>query len=226
MTFAFALPTPSVAIAGNPDRFPVRRIWCVGRNYADHAREMGFSERELPFFFAKPADAVVSGGGAVRVPPLTANYQHEIELVVAIGKAGAQIPADQASAHIFGYAVGLDMTRRDLQFDLREHKRPWEMAKAFDQSAPIGAIHCVSETGLIDSGEIWLRVNGAERQRSDIGELIWAVPEIIAKLSEYVELAAGDLIFTGTPAGVSKVQAGDVLVGGIAGLGELQISLI
>jgi fumarylpyruvate hydrolase len=226
MALVFTLPTPSVAIAGTSDRFPVRRIWCVGRNYADHAREMGFSERELPFFFAKPADAIVPGGGAVRVPPLTANYQHEIELVVAIGSAGAQIRVAGAGAHIFGYAVGLDMTRRDLQFDLREHKRPWEMAKAFDQSAPIGDIHRVGETGLIDHGEIWLRVNGTERQRGDIADLIWAVPEIIAKLSEYVELAPGDLIFTGTPAGVGKVQAGDVLLGGIAGLGELQVSLL
>jgi fumarylpyruvate hydrolase len=226
MTFAFALPTPSVAIADSADRFPVRRIWCVGRNYADHAREMGFSERELPFFFAKPADAVVPGGGTVRVPPLTNDYQHEIELVVAIGKAGARIPVAEAGAYVFGYAVGLDMTRRDLQLELREHKRPWEMAKAFDQSAPIGAIRRSSGNGVIDSGEIWLRVNGTERQRGDIGQLIWSVAEVIAKLSEYVELAPGDLIFTGTPAGVGKVQAGDVLLGGIAGLGELQVSLI
>jgi fumarylpyruvate hydrolase len=226
MTFAFALPTPSVAIAGGSERYPVRRIWCVARNYAEHAREMGFSERELPFFFAKPADAVVPGGGPVRVPPLTANLQHEIELVVAIGKAGADIPVAEANAHIFGYAVGLDMTRRDLQLDLREHKRPWEMAKAFDQSAPISAIHRVGETGLIESGEIWLSVNGIERQRGDINQLIWSVPEVIAKLSEYVELAPGDLIFTGTPAGVGKVQAGDVLVGKVAGLDELQISLV
>jgi fumarylpyruvate hydrolase len=211
---------------GSSERFPVRRIWCVARNYAEHAREMGFSERELPFFFAKPADAVVPGGGTVRVPPLTANLQHEIELVVAIGKAGSGIAVADANTHIFGYAVGLDMTRRDLQLELRENKRPWEMAKAFDQSAPISAVRRVGETGIVERGEIWLQVNGAERQRGDIDQLIWSVPEIIAKLSEYVALAPGDLIFTGTPAGVGKVQAGDVLVGAVAGIGELRISLI
>ena len=223
--FAFELPTPSVAIAGDRNRFPVRRVWCVGRNYAEHAREMGFSERELPFFFAKPADALVPGGGRVRVPPRTQNLQHEVELIVAIGRPGAGIAAAAAVGLVFGYAVGLDMTRRDLQLQLREQKRPWEMAKAFDQSAPIGEIHRIEETGPIERGEIWLDVNGERRQHSDLAKLIWSVPEIIANLSEYVALAPGDLIFTGTPEGVGRVQAGDVLHGGIAGIGELRVEL-
>jgi fumarylpyruvate hydrolase len=225
MTFVFPLATPSVAIAGSAERFPVRRIWCVGRNYAEHAREMGFSEREAPFFFAKPADAVVPGGGTVAMPPQSTDCQHEIELVVAIGKAGERIAAGDARSHIFGYAVGLDLTRRDLQRALRDKGRPWEMAKAFDQSAPIGPIHRLADTGVLERGEIWLKVNGAERQRGDIADLIWSVDEVIAQLSAYVSLAAGDLIFTGTPAGVGRLQAGDVVVGGIAGLGELQITL-
>jgi fumarylpyruvate hydrolase len=226
MSFAFPLSQPAVPIAGSGDLYPVRRIWCVGRNYAEHAREMGFSERELPFFFAKPADAVVPGGGAVRFPPKTANLHHEIELVVAIGKAGTQIPVERAMSHVFGYGVGLDLTRRDLQFELRDHKRPWEMGKAFDQSAPIGPLRRLAETGPLASGAIWLKVNGTDRQRSDVSRLIWSVPEVIAQLSEYVELAPGDLIFTGTPEGVGRVERGDVLTGGIDGLGELTIELI
>lgn len=230
MNYVFPLAPSVVPIAGGDALFPVRRIYCVGRNYADHAKEMGFDAREPPFFFCKPADAAVAvlpgTVGKIAYPPRTENLHHEIELVVAIGKGGCNIPVDQAMSHVFGYAVGLDMTRRDLQFALRDKGRPWELGKAFDQSAPIATIHPLSETGGIDKGSIWLKVNGQERQHSDIAELIWSVPEIIGNLSEYFTLAPGDLIFTGTPAGVGKVQKGDVLVGGIAGLGELSIELV
>jgi fumarylpyruvate hydrolase len=164
--------------------------------------------------------------GRITYPPKTENLQHEIELVVAIGKAGANIPADQAAAHIFGYAVGLDMTRRDLQFALRDKGRPWELGKAFDQSAPLAPLHRLSETGLLERGAIWLRLNGQDKQRSDISSLIWSVAEVIGNLSEYFTLAPGDLIFTGTPAGVGKVVKGDILTGGIDGLGELSIELV
>lgn len=229
MNYVFSLPQPAVPIAGSASMFPVRRIYCVGRNYAEHAREMGFDARELPFFFCKPADAVVpvlpGTVGKIAYPSRTENFHHEIELVVAIGKTGGNIPVDQASNHVFGYAVGLDMTRRDLQFALRDKGRPWDVAKAFDQSAPISPIHPLSETGSIDKGGIWLKVNGQERQSSDIAKLIWSVPEIISNLSEYFALAPGDLIFTGTPEGVGKVLKGDVLVGGIAGLGELSVAI-
>jgi fumarylpyruvate hydrolase len=227
--YVFALPQPAVPISGSSALFPVRRIYCVGRNYAEHAKEMGFDARELPFFFCKPADAAVpvSPGttGRIAFPPRTENFHHEIELVVAIGKSGSNIPVDQAIQHVFGYAVGLDMTRRDLQFALRDKGRPWELGKAFDQSAPIAPIHPLSETGSLDKGGIWLKVNQQDRQRSDIAKLIWSVPEIISNLSEYFMLAPGDLIFTGTPEGVGKVQNGDVLVGGIDGLGELSVAI-
>lgn len=229
MNHVFSLLQPAVPIAGSDSLFPVRRIYCVGRNYAEHAKEMGFDSRELPFFFCKPADAVVpvlpGTVGKIAFPSRTENFHHEIELVVAIGKSGSNIPVDQAITHVFGYAVGLDMTRRDLQFALRDKGRPWELSKAFDQSAPIATIHPLSVTGSVDKGSIWLRVNGQDRQKSDIAKLIWSVPEIISNLSEYFMLAPGDLIFTGTPEGVGKVQQGDVLVGGIAGLGELSVEI-
>lgn len=230
MNYAFSLSQPSVPVAGGNAVFPVRRIYCVGRNYAEHAKEMGFDTRELPFFFCKPADAVVpvlqDTVGKVAFPSRTENLHHEIELVVAIGKGGSNIPADHANAHVFGYAVGLDMTRRDLQFAMRDKGRPWEIGKAFDQSAPIAPIHSLSETGILNQGAIWLKVNDQDKQSSDIAMLIWSVPEVISNLSEYFTLAPGDLIFTGTPAGVGKVQKGDTLVGGIAGLGELSIVLV
>ncbi|MFZ5509181.1 MAG: fumarylacetoacetate hydrolase family protein [Pseudomonadota bacterium] len=226
MSYLFTLPVPAVPVAGSADLFPVRRIYCVGRNYADHAKEMGFSEREAPFFFMKPADAVVPGGGPVAYPPRTDNLHHEIELVVAIGRGGARIPVDQARDHIYGYAVGLDMTRRDLQLALRDKGRPWDMGKGFDQSAPLSPITPVSVVGHLERGAIWLKVNGVERQRSDIAKLMWSVPEVIANLSEYVTLAPGDLIFTGTPEGVGKVVRGDELVGGIDGLGEVRVILV
>ncbi len=232
MNFVFA-PEAQVAVpvAGTNIHFPVRRIYCVGRNYAAHAREMGFDpDREPPFFFCKPDNAIVLAppGQTVNMayPPVTENYQHEIELVVAIGKAGANVSVEQANEHIYGYAVGLDMTRRDLQFKLRDKGRPWELGKAFDESAPIGLIHAASSIGHPSQGAIWLQVDGGDKQRSDINMLIWSVPEVIANLSMYFTLQPGDLIYTGTPEGVGKVQRGQVLHGGIDGLGEISVKVV
>jgi fumarylpyruvate hydrolase len=228
MTYAFDLgERPSLPINGSSHRFPVRRIYCVGRNYADHAREMGGTpEREPPFFFDKPADAVVESGTPVPYPPRTANLHHEIELVVAIGREGADIPLEDANAFIFGYAVGNDLTRRDLQFAARDVGRPWDTAKGFDHSAPITAIHRVEDTGLIEKGEIWLMVNEAMKQRGDIADMIWTVPEIIVELSKLYRLMPGDLIFTGTPAGVGPLAVGDEVQGGIELLGTLQFTVV
>lgn len=218
---------PTVEVAGSDDRFPVHRIYCVGRNYAKHAREMGMDpEREPPFFFAKPADAVVANGTPVPYPPRTANLHHEIELVVAIGRGGRGIPVAGALGHVYGYAVGLDLTRRDLQLEAREQGRPWDVAKGFDCSAPIGAIRPAAQMGHPERGSIWLEVNGEARQRANLSEMIWSVPEIVAELSSYFELSAGDLIFTGTPEGVGPVQRGDSLVGGIDGLETLRITIV
>ncbi|MGF6272651.1 fumarylpyruvate hydrolase [Massilia sp. UYP11] len=232
MTTAYAFPPAPIAavpVAGAATAFPVRRIYCVGRNYVEHAQEMGFSGREAPFFFCKPADAVVpvAPGETVAIPypSQTANLHHEIELVVAIGKAGRDIAEDQAAAHIFGYAVGLDMTRRDLQMDLRKAGRPWELGKAYDQSAPIGPIHPIAATGEIAKGAIRVDVNGEKRQHSDITKLIWNVNETIAYLSRYFELQPGDLIFTGTPEGVGAVVAGDLMTGSVEGLGEIRVRI-
>ena len=227
MDAVFPLASPLIPIVGSAHGFPVRRIYCVARNYAEHAREMGASGREAPFFFMKPADAVVpvaaGATGCMRYPPQTADLQHEIELVAAIGVGGCNIDAAAAHQHIFGYAVGLDMTRRDLQAELKKQCRPWELAKGFDQSAPLGAIHPAAAVGHPQRGRIRLAVNGTERQRGDLGDMIWSVAEIVAILSEYFELCAGDLVFTGTPAGVGPVARGDRLVGDIVGLGELAI---
>ncbi len=223
MTFAFDPgDRPSLSINARAERFPVRRIYCVGRNYADHAREMGGNpEREPPFFFDKPADAIVEGGGAVSYPPRTGNLHHEVELVVAIGREGRAIPVDRASDWVFGYAVGNDLTRRDLQFAARDIGRPWDTAKGFDQSAPITAIHPAAQTGPLAKGRIWLSVNGATRQDGDLKDMIWSVPEIIAELSQLYTLKPGDLIFTGTPSGVGPIKPGDRVESGIEGLGEL-----
>jgi len=201
--------------------FPVRRVYCVGRNYAEHVREMGNDPREPPFFFAKPADAVVIEGAPIAYPPQTEDFQHEIELVVAIGRDGTAIAEHEALDHVFGYAAGLDMTRRDLQAQAKKAGRPWTMAKGFDQSAPIGSIAPVSVIGHPASGAITLSVNGAERQRGDLADQIWSVPETIAFLSRLVTLRAGDLIMTGTPAGVGAVRRRDVLEGAIAGVGTV-----
>jgi len=231
MSFVFAPAAPvAVPIAGSQDSFPVRRVYCVGRNYAAHAREMGFDpDREPPFFFCKPADAVVpiAEGSTLSLPypPETSNLHYEIELVAAIGKGGANISADDALQHVWGYAVGLDMTRRDLQMKMREAGRPWELGKAFDQSAPIGPLHPAQSVNGIEQAGIWLQVNGADRQRSDIGKLIWSIAETIAYLSKYFRLEAGDLIYTGTPEGVSAVVTGDVLEGGVDGLGTLSVQM-
>ena len=224
-------PLPAVLVANSTDGFPVRRIYCVGRNYAAHAREMGSDpDRDPPFFFCKPADAVVPVGqgvtGEAAYPPETANYHHEVELVVAIGKRGRNIAEEVANDHVWGYAVGLDMTRRDLQFALRDKGRPWELGKAFDQSAPITPIVPVSHCGHPTRGKVWLTVNGVKKQEGDLADLIWSVPETIAHLSKYFELFPGDLIFTGTPEGVGPVVRGDVLTGAVEGVGELSIRIV
>ena len=230
MRFVFTPPAQaSVPVVGQSERFPVHRIYCVGRNYAEHAKEMGFTGREAPFFFMKPTDAVLPaepGSTAIMpYPSLTSNLHHEIELVVAIGKAGRNIPAAQAMEHIWGYAVGLDMTRRDLQGEMKKQGRPWCIGKAFEASAPISAITPVQQAGNVAQAEIWLQVNGQDRQRSHISQLIWNIAETIEHLSQAWELQPGDLIMTGTPEGVSAVQAGDVLEGGITGLGTLRVQI-
>jgi fumarylpyruvate hydrolase len=221
-------PAPPVVIpiVGSDSGFPVRRVYCVGRNYSDHAAEMGADTREPPFFFSKPADALVPGGGEVTYPPMTGNLQHEVELVVALRQGGSSIPAEQALACVFGYAVGFDLTRRDLQARAKDKGHPWEMGKGFDQSGPVSALVPAGVAGRPASGAIWLKVNGELRQSGDLSRMTWNVAEIIANLSTYVRLEAGDLIFTGTPASVSTVVRGDLLVGGVAGVGELTIRLV
>lgn len=219
-----ANPAPTIVPVAGGGSFPVRRVYCVGRNYRAHAIEMGADpDREAPFFFTKPADAVVPSGTAIAYPPRTSDYQHEIELVVAIGGHGRDIPVERAHEFVFGYAVGLDMTRRDLQIEARKAGRPWDMGKAFDQSAPCGEISPAVTTGPLSDGAISLAVNGETRQASDLSLLIWNVAEVIADLSTYVALAPGDLIYTGTPEGVGPVQPGDRLVGRIDGLADLEI---
>jgi fumarylpyruvate hydrolase len=226
MTFVFPAPVqPSVEITGRAERFPVHRIYCVGRNYAAHAREMGNDEREPPFFFSKPADAIVANRSTVPYPPRTSNFHHEIELVVAIGKAGRNVPAAQALDYVYGYAVGNDLTRRDLQSAARDQGKPWDTSKGFDRSAAISSITPAAQVGHLRSGRIWLEVNGAVKQQGDVKELIWSVPEIIAELSTLFELAPGDLVYTGTPAGVGPLQPGDRLTGGVEGLETLAIAI-
>jgi fumarylpyruvate hydrolase len=224
--FAFPPPArPSVEIAGTGQRFPVHRIYCVGRNYADHAREMGSDPKvEPPVFFTKPADAIVASGAPVPYPPQTDNLHYEVELVVAIGRAGRNIAASQALAHVFGYAVGNDLTRRDLQTAAKKKGLPWDTGKAFDASAPIAPIRPAS-LGHIERGRIWLSVNGETRQQSDVSEMIWSVPEIIAELSTLFDLRAGDLIYTGTPAGVGALKPGDRIECGIEGLELLRTTI-
>jgi fumarylpyruvate hydrolase len=228
MSYVFPPPAPaSVAIKGRSERFPVHRIYCVGRNYAAHAREMGKDpEREPPFFFTKPADAVVENNASIPYPSRTANLHHEIELVVALGKGGKDIPVSEALQCVYGYAVGNDLTRRDLQFELRDKGRPWDTAKGFERSAPITAIVPANDCGHFDKGRIWLAVNGELRQQGDLDELIWSVPEIIAELSALYELRPGDLIYTGTPAGVGAVKSGDRIEGGVDGLDTLVTTIV
>jgi fumarylpyruvate hydrolase len=230
-SYVFApAPQASVAVVGGGDqRFPVRRIYCVGRNYAEHAKEMGFDARDPPFFFLKPGDAVVQADGSsatpIPYPGLTRDFHHEIELVVAIGVGGSRIRAADAHRHVFGYAVGLDMTRRDLQLKMKKLGQPWDIAKGFDDSAPIGPITPASQAGDIGRADILLQVNGRDRQRSNVAKLIWSVPEVIEHLSAAWTLAPGDLIFTGTPEGVGAVVSGDELVGSISGLGSIRVSV-
>ncbi len=220
-------PQPALPVLGAAALFPVRRIYCVGRNYAAHAREMGHDpDREDPFFFQKSPDSIVRPGGNFPYPPSTSDVHHEIELVVALGLGGANIPEDQALDHIFGYGVGLDMTRRDLQGEAKKAGRPWTVGKAFDHAAPCSAITPARAVANARRGRIWLDINGDSRQDGDIDQLIWSVPEIIAYLSGLFTLAPGDLIYTGTPAGVGPVERGDNLRGGIDGIGEIEITVV
>ena len=227
MNYAFPVSkVPSVPIAGTDLEFPVHRIYCVGRNYAEHTREMGFDpQREPPFFFTKPADAIVASGASIPYALATQNLHHEMELVVAIGGDGVDIPREAALEYVYGYAAGLDMTRRDLQLAARDKGRPWDVGKAFDQSAPVSAIHRASEIGHPTNGAIWLKVNDEPRQSADLKDLIWPVPDIIAFLSGLFTLRPGDLIFTGTPAGVGPVKPGDRLLGAIDGVDQISITI-
>lgn len=230
MSFVFAPPaTVSVPVQGRSERYPVNRVYCVGRNYEEHAKEMGFTGREPPFFFLKPADAIVAVNagetGSMPYPSLTKNLHHEIELVVAIGTGGKNIKAADALKHVYGYAVGLDMTRRDLQTEMKKQGRSWEIGKAFDHSAPIGPIVPVADCGDIMNAEIAVTVNGEHRQKSNIAKLIWNVAETIEHLSAAWELQAGDLIYTGTPEGVNAVVSGDLMVGTVTGLPDLRVTV-
>lgn len=219
--------TPRVPVAGEHHQFPVHRIYCIGRNYADHVREMGGEpERSPPVYFLKPSDSVVPLGGDVSYPPRTEDLHYEIELVAAIGKGGSGISIDDACHHIFGYAVGIDLTRRDLQHAAKSDGGPWDTAKSFEQAAPISAIHSAAEIGHPRQGRIWLSVNGEMRQEADLSEMIWSIDEAIADLSTFFTLRAGDLLFTGTPAGVGAVDRGDSLSGGVDGVASLDIKLI
>jgi fumarylpyruvate hydrolase len=224
--YVFSPPAvPSAAISGSLQRFPIHRIYCVGRNYVDHVKEMGGDSREPPVFFTKPADAVIANEAEIPYPARTSNLHHEIELVVAIGRGGRDIRKDQALEHVFGYAAGNDLTRRDLQSASKQKGQPWDTSKGFDCSAPLAAIRPASQ-GHVSKGRIWLAVNGQVRQESDIGAMIWTVPEVIAELSTLFALAPGDLIFTGTPAGVGALQPGDRLEGGIEGLETLRNTIV
>jgi fumarylpyruvate hydrolase len=231
MSYVFTPPpVVSVPVVGRQEQFAVHRIYCVGRNYEEHAKEMGFTGREPPFFFMKPADAVLvaPAGSTVDLPypSLTSNLHHEIELVVAIGKGGRNIRTQDAMEHVFGYAVGLDMTRRDLQTDMKKQGRPWCIGKGFEHSAPIGPITPAAQAGNVHKAAIWVQVNGLDRQRSTTAQLIWNIAETIEHLSAAWDLAPGDLIYTGTPEGVGAVVRGDVLEGGIDGLGTLRCQVV
>lgn len=230
MSLVFTPPAAVTVPTSDGRNFPVHRIYCVGRNYAEHAIEMGATGREPPFFFLKPADTVLPVAEGVRgqmpYPSLTRNLHHEVELVVAIGVGGRDIAPEQAAAHIWGYAVGLDMTRRDLQNDMKKQGRPWEIGKAFELSAPIGLLVPLAQCGELRQGAITLQVNGELRQRGDLADLIWNVNETIAEISRAWTLAPGDLIYTGTPAGVGAVQVGDQMQASIAGLGSLCVEVV
>jgi fumarylpyruvate hydrolase len=224
--FLFAPHSPTTIPIARGGLFAVRRVYCVGRNYAEHVVEMGNDTRDPPFFFGKPADAIVVGGADIPYPPQTSDFHHEIELVVAIGKDGADIATEDALTHVYGYAAGLDMTRRDLQAAAKKAGRPWDMAKGFDASGPTGTIEPASAIGHPDRGAITLSVNGVERQRGDLADQIWGVADTIAYLSQFVTLRAGDIIMTGTPAGVGAVVKGDVLEGRIEGVGTVRTRIV
>ena len=231
MAYVFAAPGQAVVpVLGTTDLLPVHRVYCIGRNYAEHAREMGQEGDDEPFFFAKPADAVFwvppERTGRLTYPSCTSQLHHEVELVVAIGTRGHDIPVERAASFVWGYAVGLDLTRRDLQARLKEQARPWEIAKSFDRSAPISPIRPVASGGLLRQAHIWLDVNGERRQDSDISDMAWTVEEIIAHLSRYFRLEPGDLLFTGTPAGVGALVPGDRVSAGIDGVGSLALEVI
>lgn len=226
MAFVFDPPDrPSLEVAGHDARIPVRRIFCVGRNYAAHVREMGNDERDPPFFFTKPADAVVEGGATIPYPPLTEDLHHEVEMVVVIGRSGAEIDEADVRGHLWGAGVGIDLTRRDLQATAKKMGRPWDWAKAFDNSAPIGAIVPLADVPSIDTGRIWLSVNGEVRQDADVSDMIWPIDAHVAILSRAVRLEAGDVVMTGTPAGVGPLIPGDEVRAGIAGLPELSVKI-
>ncbi|MGF6781400.1 fumarylacetoacetate hydrolase family protein [Paraburkholderia sp. GAS334] len=227
INFVITPPThPCVAVAGSSARFPVRRVFCVGRNYAAHAREMGNDpDREPPFFFTKPADAVVPADGTIPYPPLTSSLHHEVEMVVAIGRAGFNVSVERALDHVWGYGVGIDLTRRDIQDIAKKMSRPWDWAKGFDSSGPCGPLVRASAIGHPSQGKIWLSVNGTICQEGDLNEMIWSVAEIIAAISTGISLAPGDLIFTGTPAGVSALLPGDVVKAGVDGVGEISFDI-
>ena len=228
MTYVFEPPPiPSLGISGETGRFPVHRIYCVGRNYAEHAREMGSDPtREPPFFFMKPADTVLPSGTDFPYPTKSNDVHHEIELVAALKSGGSDISEADALGHVFGYAVGLDMTRRDLQGEAKKTGRPWDTGKGFDLSAPCSDLVRADKVGHPSSGRIWLNVNGEVRQQGDLGDLIWSLPEMIAYLSSLFTLRPGDLIMTGTPAGVAAVKRGDVLEGGVEGIGEIRTRVV
>lgn len=218
---------PALPVRGTSDLFPVHRIYCVGRNYAEHAREMGHDpDREPPFFFMKSPDTLLPNGGDFPYPARTRDVHHEIELVVALAKGGTDIPVERALDHVYGYAVGLDMTRRDLQGEAKKLGRPWEVGKSFEFSAPCSEVVPARVIGHPTQGAVWLDINGERRQRGDLDQLIWKIPEMIAQLSTLFTLAPGDLIFSGTPAGVGPVQRGDLLEGGVEGVGEIRVRVV
>lgn len=228
VTAGFVIPhaaTPSIPVAGEGKAFPVRRIWCVGRNYLEHIRELGNDERQPPFFFAKHADMIAPEDAMIPYPPLTRDFQHEVELVVALKSGGHAIAPEDALAHVYGYGVGIDLTRRDLQMAARKKEQPWEIGKSFDLSAPCGALRPAAEIGHPAHGKIWLSVNGVERQSGDLSQMIWNTAEIISKLSQQVSVRAGDIIMTGTPAGVAALEPGDKVECGIDGIGTLKIEI-
>jgi fumarylpyruvate hydrolase len=221
------LPQPSLRVIGSDKLFPVHRIYCVGRNYADHAIEMGHDpDREPPFFFQKNPDCLLTAGRDFPYPSATKDVHFEMEMVVALGKGGSDIATENALDHVFGYAVGLDMTRRDLQGEAKKLGRPWEVGKAFEASAPCSAVVPATRVGHPAKGAVWLKVNGAERQRGDLDQMIWKVPETVSYLSTLFTLQAGDLIYTGTPAGVGAVLPGDEMIGGVDGIGEIRVSVV